>query len=103
MTLLRGGLLLGLLGIGVVTSSGAEVTRARACTRAAVSWVLLLPAGVTLWAAVVTAVPGRRATIEYEWWALASLIAWLAGVVWAAYDPQRGPQDRLTGTYLVPR
>jgi hypothetical protein len=30
-------------------------------------------------------------------------LVWLAGVAWAAYDPKRGPQDRVAGTYLVPR
>ena len=99
--LLRGGLLLRLVGVGVVTSSGAEVTRARALTRAVVSWALIIPTGIAF---VVSVLAGHPGTFPSgEGWLIASLIIWLAGVVWAAYDPQRGLQDRLAGTYLVPK
>ena len=99
----HGGLLLRLVGVGVVTRSGAEVTRARAFSRAAVSWALIFPMGLATWLPVVAEVRGGTGDLEFHWWLVAPFIIWLAGVVWVAYDPQRGPQDRLTGTYLVPR
>jgi hypothetical protein len=97
----RGGILLRLAGIGVVTSAGAEVTRARAFARAVVSWILFLPFGVAAFRLVAATVRGSPS--EPSPWVLAPLLLWLAGVGWAAYDPQRGLQDHLAGTYLVPR
>ena len=99
--LLRGGLLLRLVGVGVVTRSGAEVTRARALTRAVVSWALIIPTGIAFVMSVRAGSPGSF-WFGFEEWLIAALVIWLAGAVWAAYDPQRGLQDRLAGTHVVP-
>ena len=98
----RGGLLLRMVGIAVVTRSGAETSRARALARAAISWGPLVPTSAMHLMQFVDLFAGRPLTELPDWWP-ALVIPWLVGVVWAAWDPQRGLQDRLAGTYLVPR
>lgn len=100
--LFRGGLLLRMLGVGVVTTAGSEASRVQALARAAVGWLPLLPAGIAEVLSMRNDYLGRSDADLSAWWFVV-LVPWLAGVVWAAYDPQRGLQDRLAGTHLVPR
>jgi hypothetical protein len=87
---LRGGFWLRACGIAVVMDHGDEVSRARAAVRALVAWSWV-PLQVT---ALVLG------------WSLLTAPIWLVkvgAVVWAAVSPERGLQDRIAGTYLVPR
>ena len=92
----RGGLLLRLFGIAVVTKHGKQVSRLRALGRAFVAWAPLplcvfgafrLTNGLSAWPAVL----------------LAGGLVFPAGAVWAIWHPERGLQDRIARTWLVPR
>jgi hypothetical protein len=85
------------LGIAVVTRDGSEVSRLRAFWRSVIAWSL----GAT---AVVIAFLGIFLTsADFLFIIGVPLAACLIGIVWAAINPERGLQDRLAGTYLVPR
>jgi eukaryotic-like serine/threonine-protein kinase len=85
---LRSGVWLRAFGVAVVTSDGVEVSRARAVWRAAWAWSWV---PLQLVATAYGRAPGS--------------VAWLTalGLLYAATNPARGLQDRLAGTYLVPR
>jgi len=85
---LRSGLWLRAFGVAVVTPDGKEVSRLRAVWRALLAWSWV-PAQL-LWAG--HAVP-----------VVLIAAAKLVGLFYAADHPERGIQDRLAGTYLVPR
>jgi hypothetical protein len=102
----RGGLWLRLVGVAVVREDGAEASRRRAVWRSLVSWspIWFLIAGLAVlrvdvrsWEAIVDALTAH--------WAVALLAIALrgAGAVWVVIRPERGLQDRLAGTWLVPR
>ena len=104
--LFRGGLLFRLLGVGVVNASGEEVSRGRAFVRAAIAWSPFVIVGLAVdWAVMEPS----GAVQPIAWLPLPWLVfvvlpaALLASIAWSAKDPQRGLQDRLAGTYLVPR
>lgn len=99
----KGGALLRLMAIGVVTHSGAEATSGRAFFRALVAWGPIVPCAVVTWHIMTADLRGIETDAGLEWWAIVPALVWIAGVVWASYDPQRGPQDRIAGTHLVPR
>jgi hypothetical protein len=86
----RGGFWLRAFGIALVAPDGTEVSRLRAAARALVVWswvpaqVLAIMQG---WSAVVLSIFGLK----------------LLFLGWAAANPERGLQDRLLGTHLVPR
>ena len=100
--ILRGGFSLRLWGVGVVDRSGSEVSRRRALGRALIAWSPLV-------AVVVLASIGRRLfgppdeSVAYGILSFVLLGLFLAGVVAALLSPSRGVQDRLAGTWLVPR
>jgi hypothetical protein len=103
--ILRGGLLFRFLGIGVVDASGAETSRVRAAVRATIAWLPFVIAGLEVFFFMDESgsVP-RLPWLPQSWIVLIVLSgALLAGVVWAATNPQRGLQDRIAGTTLVPR
>jgi hypothetical protein len=86
---LRGGLLLRLCSIAVVTLDGQPASRLRALRRGLVGWGLA-PASVFL---------GFR--FGFTIGASAGVL-FLAGAAWALAHPTRGLQDRIAGTWLVP-
>jgi hypothetical protein len=85
----RGGFWLRAFGIAVVTSDGVEASRLRAVSRALVAWS---------WVPVQVVV-----TIGGGGPSLVIAVVKLIGLLYAAGHPARGIQDRLAGTYLVPR
>jgi eukaryotic-like serine/threonine-protein kinase len=103
--LFRGGLVLRWLGIAVVTQNGTEVSRSRALWRSMIAW--------SACAAVIVIAPifyfhpiaiGIRLSSSVFLSIICMLLAVsLIGIVAAAVNPERGLQDRLAGTYLVPR
>jgi hypothetical protein len=84
----RSGALLRAFGIAVVTPDGKEASRSRAVGRAAVAWS---------W------VPVQLLFVAYGGPLLVIAATKLVGLFYAADHPERGIQDRLAGTYLVPR
>lgn len=89
--LLRGGPILHLTGIAVVTKTGLQVSRARALSRALLTWSPLL------------CMPLLIPAVGVAWYMLALACIVAAGGVCAFWTPQRALQDRLLGTWLVPK
>jgi uncharacterized RDD family membrane protein YckC len=85
---LRSGVWLRAFCVAVVTPDGVEASRLRAVYRAAVAWS---------W------VPVQLAAVAYGGPLLAVFLLKVGGLFYAADHPVRGLQDRLAGTYLVPR
>jgi RDD family len=95
----RGGLLFRFFGIAIVTKQGRDVSRLRALARAAVAWS---PAAIGVAGLVMSQ---ERSLLDGPWiiTSAASLALVLVGVMYAARHPDRGIQDRIAGTQLVPR
>jgi uncharacterized RDD family membrane protein YckC len=91
----RGGALLRVLGIAVVTRTGADASRLRVLWRAIVAW----SPGVigAIGASYLVLIVPMPAAIGI----MATVVAAL--VIWSAALPERSLQDRLAGTWLVPR
>ena len=100
--LFRGGPYLYLFGCAVVTTDGKNASRLRATARSIIAW---LP--------VVGCVPYARlnnyflADLNYASTALViSLLGMFVmgvGLIWTIVRPERGLQDEIAGTYIVPR
>ena len=98
--LFRGGFLLHALGIVVVTETGQPASRLRALWRGFVAWAIFLAPVLLL----LLAPPWiRQVAIEDPRLGIGAVIIGLMGAAWAVVCPERGLQDRIAGTYLVPR
>jgi eukaryotic-like serine/threonine-protein kinase len=95
--LFRGGLVLRWLGIAVVTGDGMEASRSRALWRSVIAW--------SPCAAVIIMIPILLSLSSFVYLSIIAVLlaVSLIGIVAAAVTPARGLQDRLAGTYLVPR
>jgi hypothetical protein len=95
----RGGLQLRFFGIAVVTRHGGDVSRMRALARAALAWS---PISIGLTGLLLSP---DRALSDRSWMvaSAASLALLLIGAIYAVRHPERGIQDRIAGTTLVPR
>jgi serine/threonine protein kinase len=93
------GVMLRLLGCEIVTADGRLAARWRVLARAVIAWSpLLLPALVS------TALGGiAEGLLGLSLVLAASLAVLFAGGVVAIAQPSRGLQDRLAGTWIVPR
>jgi hypothetical protein len=85
-------------GAALVNRRGARASRFRALWRAAVTWSPIVP---TLALLVFSKPPNYRVGILVLQSAI--MIAMLAAALWAIARPSRGIQDRLSGTWMVPR
>jgi uncharacterized RDD family membrane protein YckC len=95
-----GGVLMRLLGIAVVTRNGTEISRARSLVRALVAW---LPAILWLWFLLASPViQGWVPAPESQAPTALLLGIMISGAVWSIARP-RGLQDRIAGTWIVPR
>jgi len=93
--LFRGGLLLRLLGLAVVRSDGTIASRGRVTWRCLISWSpLIMSLGV---ASILSREIGENVSVTL------GLILLLGLLLWSALRPHRTLQDRLAGTWLVPR
>jgi uncharacterized RDD family membrane protein YckC len=101
----RGGWLLRALGIAVVVQQGREASRVRTLVRGLIAWwpvpVIFYIFSITLmfidsWSET-RAHPAAFASV------LALSALFVVGAVYAVLNPERGWQDRLAGTWLVPR
>jgi hypothetical protein len=93
------GLLLRLLGFELVTGDGRRAARWRVLARTAIAWSpILVPAVLST---------ARGGIADGPWGLMfvfgVALILQLAGAVFAIARPSRGFQDRLAGTWIVPR
>jgi eukaryotic-like serine/threonine-protein kinase len=92
------GVCLRLLGFEIVANDGRRATRARVTSRALLAWspVLVLP--IASW------VSGHfDETLAESPLVPVSLLVFVAGAAYAIASPSRGIQDRLAGTWIVPR
>ena len=89
-----------LLGLAVVTRDGTEITRLRSLVRAIFAW---MPA--ILWLAFLITSPRIQGWVPAptSFAPTTALLGILSlGAVWSIARP-RGIQDRLAGTWIVPR
>ena len=84
----RGGVIR-MLGLELVTAEGKRASRFRVLVRTAATWVPLM----------IVAPPSSPA----HWLSYPCLLMLFAGAVIAILSPERGIQDRLAGTWIVPR
>jgi len=91
----RGGLIMRALGIAVVKRDGSDASRGRMLWRACVAWSWLPLTGILI--AVLVPVAGVNIAV-----AIAPVLL-AAVVIWSGATPGRSLQDRLAGTWLVPR
>jgi uncharacterized RDD family membrane protein YckC len=116
--LLRGGLVLLRFGLAVVLEDGSPAPRIRTFWRSLVAYtpaLLPLPILLTLpifgllgWLSgqAVGGETGELVLLAMPWLLWLSplaILAFIVGAVWFVVSPDRGPQDRLARTYLVPR
>jgi len=93
-----GGVTTRLIGLAVVTRDGNEIGRVRSLARTLIAWAPIL-----VWLVSVPAQidmgpgPGSVLAIGLVFGAL------IAGVVWTIAAANRGLQDRIAGTWVVPR
>jgi len=97
---LHGGLSNLLTGVLLVRATGGRPGRRQCAARALLVWT---PVAVLLCASVIARAGAPDAATAYRglWWAAAMLLPTCLAV--ALIDPERGPHDRLLGTWLVPR
>ena len=93
----RGGFLLRTFGIAIVTKDGERVSRLRALWRGIVAWgVVIVPVALIL----ALSYHGVDLTVAIG---VCGAAVFVVGAVCAVVWPERGLQDRIAGTYLVPR
>ncbi|HSQ54328.1 MAG TPA: hypothetical protein VLM40_01175, partial [Gemmata sp.] len=96
---LRGGISMMLAGISLVRGDGRKATRRQCALRAAVVW---LPIALLLFgAAWIQAMHPERIYLAAALWLIAVGLLPVYVVIAIRY-PDRPPQDRIAGTYLMP-
>ena len=95
----RSGFMLRAFGAALVRADGRDASRLRALARALVAWspVLLFPLLIRF------GPPLNRITAGFAFFYTLVPVMLLAGAVWAWRHPSRGIQDRIAGTWIVPR
>ena len=100
--LVRGGVLMRLLGIAVVNRHGLLVSRANSVWRVLIAW----SPTIALWLyAAPSVLQGREPedTFMPIWLFALPILATVAGAMWTIAHPARGLHDRIAGTSVVPR
>jgi hypothetical protein len=94
-----GGFTLRAFGGALVRADGHDASRLRALVRALVAWspVLLFPVLIKFGPAL------DKITSGFAFFYTLVPVMLLAGAVWAWRHPSRGIQDRIAGTWIVPR
>lgn len=96
----RGGLLLRMLGIALVTQQGAEAGRGRVFLRTAIAWLPAIGAAAAgFYAFVEPLFEEQDAALLGLFWVSGTVF--VIGALYAIVDTERGIQDRIAGTYLV--
>jgi hypothetical protein len=111
----RGGLVLNGLGMTVVRNDGTEISRLHSFARGLVAWspiLVLLAVNVIFYATLFNGPDFSRSRAWFNWilehdgleWASLIAVAIVGiGACLAILTPERGLQDRLTGTWVVPK
>jgi hypothetical protein len=100
--LVRGGVLMRLLGLAVVNRSGRLVSRSLSLYRAIVAWSPTL----VMWAWFgISMALGRsfEHTFSAVWLVALTFAVSVAGAAWTIAHPAQSWQDRATQTWVVPR
>jgi uncharacterized RDD family membrane protein YckC len=92
----RGGVLR-LFGFEIVTADGEPASRLRVLARGAAAWGPLFVASGAAYSMLPLSSVGRALILG------TGVIVLCAGAVYAVVNPMRGIQDRLAGTWIVPR
>jgi len=92
----RGGLLMRVLGIAVVRADGTDASRLRMLWRACVAWSWM-PLGIIGGFLFTPFEIGNVTT------AMIVVLMIVVAVLWSAMRPDRSLQDKIAGTWLVPR
>ena len=100
--LFRGGLFLRAFGIEVVTNIGVPASRLRTLWRGLLAWSPVIIA-LGLLALNPILLPVRDAREVTFVIGVCAAAIFVVGAMWAVMHPERGLQDRVAGTYLVPR
>ena len=96
-----GGVATRLIGLAVVTRDGNEIGRLRSLARTLIAWapilpwLVLVPNPVVMGFGPASPVPVLAISLAFG--------AMIAGVVWTIAAADRGLQDRIAGTWVVPR
>jgi hypothetical protein len=98
----RGGVLMRLLGLAVVNRRGHLVSRWLSVARAIVAWSPTLV--MWTWFGVSLALERSfEQTFASVWLVALTFAVSLTGAIWTITHPSRSWQDRATGTWVVPR
>ena len=100
--LFRGGLFLRTFGVEVVTRIGAPASRLRTLWRGLLAWSPVIIAFVLLVPNPILLRIRDAREVAFVIGVCAAAI-FVVGAVWAVMYPERGLQDRIAGTCLVPR
>jgi hypothetical protein len=95
----RSGFTLRAMGAMLVTSDGRDATRLHALRRTIITWSPL----ALSWLLFETGPPIKGTTIGWALLYTLPLAILVGGAVWAWLHPSRGLQDRIVGTWIVPR
>lgn len=95
----RGGFTFRPFGAALVTKDGGQASRARALLRAVVSWSL---AALACWLVAQGPSPDHP-TVGWTLLLTSVVLFFMAAAIWAILHPSRGIQDRIAGTWVVPR
>ncbi|HET9220289.1 MAG TPA: protein kinase [Terriglobia bacterium] len=96
-----GGVATRLIGLAVVTRDGNEIGRLRSLARTLIAWapilawLLLLPNPIVMGFGPASPAPVLASSLAVG--------AMIAGVMWTIAAADRGLQDRIAGTWVVPR
>ena len=97
--ILRGGISMMLAGIALVRADGRRATRRQCALRTAVVWFPI--AALLFGAAILQAYAPERIYVAVSLWLVAVALLPVYAVI-ALRFPTQPPQDRITGTHLVP-
>jgi hypothetical protein len=96
---MRGGFTIRGFGAALVLADGRDASRMRALLRAAVAWSPL-----AIWYVALRLTPSAQQMTVGAALLFTTIVAiLLAGAAWAWRHPSRGIQDRIAGTWIVPR
>jgi hypothetical protein len=96
-----GGAATRMIGLAVVTRDGSEIGRGRSLARTLIAWapilawLVLFPNPIVMGFGPASPVPVLAISLAFG--------AMIAGVVWTIAAADRGLQDRIAGTWVVPR
>ena len=99
---LPGGLLLRASGLAAVNRHGRRIGRLRSAVRVLVTWSPAIVVGIGQH--FYFEITGDNLFQIVPWWlAVGTLLPLILGALGTVTHPERGLQDRLTGTWIVPR